>query len=342
MARVLIVDDEALIRTTFAAFLSRDGHEATSVATAEEALETAKASAFDVIVSDIHLDGLNGMGLLRALRSAASETKVILVTGRPSIETAAEAVRDSAFAYLAKPIERTLLCSTVREAARMKALEAENLRYREQLEELVEERTKRLSRMLDDTVETLGYAMEIRDPYTAGHQQRVSRLAVAIAKGMGLDEHRCNGIRFASILHDIGKLHIPAEILAKPALLTPEERSLVRDHSEHGSDILARIDFPWPIADIVLQHHERRDGTGYPKGLRGDRILLESRILAVSDVVEAMASHRPYRSALGIEAARREIQEQRGLLYDEAVVDACDQVLRDGFDFDADDTSSGA
>jgi PAS domain S-box-containing protein len=186
-----------------------------------------------------------------------------------------------------------------------------------------------LRRALGGIIQVLSAASEKRDPYTAGHQRRVADLARAIAREMGLAQDRVEGIRVAGIIHDVGKLSIPAEILSKPARLTEIEYELVKSHAQIGHDILGEIEFGSPIAQMILQHHERMDGSGYPQRLKGDDILLESRILAVSDVIEAMASHRPYRPALGIEAALKEIEKNKGILYDAAVVSACLTLFRE-------------
>ena len=171
--------------------------------------------------------------------------------------------------------------------------------------------------------------MESRDPYTAGHQERVAELAVAIAKEMGLPERRIMGLRMAGFLHDLGKIAIPVEILKKPIPLNKLEFDLIKTHPEVAYEVLKEIDFPWPIAEIVYQHHERIDGSGYPRGLKDDEILLEARILAVADVVEAMSSHRPYRPAYTIEEALEEIVRNKGKLYDPEVVDACVKLFKE-------------
>jgi len=187
-----------------------------------------------------------------------------------------------------------------------------------------------LQKSLEQSIEVVAGTVEARDPYTAGHQRRVCELAVAIAREMGLPEEKIHGIQLAATIHDLGKIRVPAEILAKPGKLTDVEFMLIKVHPQAGYDILKDVDFPWPIADIVLQHHERMDGSGYPQGLKGGQTLLESRIMAVADVVEAMASHRPYRAALGIEAALKEIERGRGSAYDAAVADACRKLFREG------------
>jgi HD-GYP domain-containing protein (c-di-GMP phosphodiesterase class II) len=186
-----------------------------------------------------------------------------------------------------------------------------------------EQHTVILRQSLEQSIQTIAATVEVRDPYTAGHQRRVAELTTAIAQEMGLPEEQVNGLHLAAIVHDLGKIHIPAEILAKPGKINEIEFALIKMHPQKAYDILKDVKFPWPIADMVLQHHERLDGTGYPQGLKGEQILLESRILAVADVVEAMSSHRPYRAALGIEAALGEIKRGRGSVYDPAVVDAC-------------------
>jgi PAS domain S-box-containing protein/putative nucleotidyltransferase with HDIG domain len=185
------------------------------------------------------------------------------------------------------------------------------------------ESREQLRASLEGTIAAVGKSVEARDPYTAGHQQKVAELAVAIARDMGLDEDRVEGIRMGASIHDIGKIHLPAEILSKPSKLSDIEYSLIQAHPQVGYDILKDIAFPWPVADITHQHHEHMDGSGYPQGLKGEEICLEARIVAVADVVEAISSHRPYRPALGIDAAMDEIKMQRGKFYDPEVVDAC-------------------
>jgi HD-GYP domain-containing protein (c-di-GMP phosphodiesterase class II) len=186
-----------------------------------------------------------------------------------------------------------------------------------------------LRQSLEDSLKAIADTVLARDPYTAGHQTRVGQLAVAIAREMGLPEETIHGIALAASIHDLGKISVPAEILSKPGKLTDIEFELVKQHVQRGYDILKDIKFPWPIATMVWQHHERLDGSGYPQGLKGDEILLESRILAVADVVEAMSSHRPYRPALGIEMALKEIEHGRGSAYDADVVDACLKLFRE-------------
>ena len=205
---------------------------------------------------------------------------------------------------------------------------------RKRMQDELREQHRILGQALEGTIHTVSMAVEVRDPYTAGHQRRVAELACAIAQAMGLGEERIQGVRMGALIHDIGKIGVPAEILSKPSRLSTVEFQMVREHAVMGFDILKDVTFPWPVADIAHQHHERIDGSGYPQGLKGESILLEARIIGVADVVESMASHRPYRPALGMPAALEEITGKRGVCYDAAVVDACLQVIEQGFKFE--------
>lgn len=187
----------------------------------------------------------------------------------------------------------------------------------------------RLSDMVDGTITAIAKIVEARDPYTAGHQERVAALAAGIAEEMGHDQDFINGVRIAGLIHDIGKIYVPAEILTKPRHLNEVEFSIVKMHPQVAYDVLESIEFPWPIADYVIQHHERLNGSGYPAGLTADGILPGSKILAVADVVEAMSSHRPYKVAAGIDAALAEIEQHRDTLYDQATADACLRLFRE-------------
>jgi PAS domain S-box-containing protein/putative nucleotidyltransferase with HDIG domain len=205
---------------------------------------------------------------------------------------------------------------------------AMDITERKNAEEALKKSVIELRQTMQETVNALAVTSEKRDPYTAGHQQRVAMLACAIARDLGLTEEKIEGIRVASLLHDLGKIYIPAEILSKPAKLTNMEYGMMQSHPHVGYDILKRVPFPWPVADIVLQHHERLDGSGYPSRLEDTDILTESKIVAVADVVEAMSSHRPYRAAVGLEMALDEISRRRGDAYDKDCVDACIALFR--------------
>jgi len=218
-----------------------------------------------------------------------------------------------------------------RRVAELSTLEKERKRAEKELRESVE----KLRRTMKGTIYAMALTVEMRDPYTAGHQRNVASLTWAMAGEMELSESEIEGIHLAATIHDVGRTSIPAEILSKPSSLTDIEFLIVKRHPQVGYDILKMVEFPWPIAQIVLQHHERMDGSGYPQGLSGKDILLGARILAVADVIEAMASHRPYRPAHGINKALEEISQNRDTLYDASVVDACIKLFRKGrFAFD--------
>jgi len=187
-----------------------------------------------------------------------------------------------------------------------------------------------LKRTLDDAINTMVKIVELRDPYTAGHQQKVADLATAIAREMKLEDTRIEQLRMAAKIHDIGKMYVPSDILSKPGKLSEIELGLIKTHSQSGYDIVKSMDFPCSVANTVLQHHERLDGSGYPGGIKGEDTLLEAKILIVADVVEAMASHRPYRPALGIDKALEELSNGRGTLYDPDVVDTCLDLFKSG------------
>jgi PAS domain S-box-containing protein/putative nucleotidyltransferase with HDIG domain len=199
----------------------------------------------------------------------------------------------------------------------------QDITERKRAEEALKKSVESLKRTLDGTVDALSTTLEMRDPYTAGHQKRVALIACKIAEEMGLSKDQIEGIRVMGFLHDIGKIVVPAEILSKPGKINEYEFHIIKAHSQVGYDILKGIELPWPVATATIQHHERLDGSGYPQGLKGDQIILEARILAVADVLEAMASHRPYRPALGLDKALDELSQKKGTVYDTNVVDAC-------------------
>ena len=206
---------------------------------------------------------------------------------------------------------------------------AQDITDKVRAEERARHNLERLHQALQGTVNVISAIGETRDPYTHGHERRVGEFAAAIGAEMGLTAERVEGIRMAGYMHDVGKIGLPSELLSKPTRLTPVEFELIKGHSRQGYEILKGIEFPWPVAQVALQHHERHDGSGYPQGLRGDEIAPEARVMAVADVVEAMASHRPYRPGLGIDKALAEIQRGRGTAYEPAVADACLRLVRE-------------
>jgi len=466
MAVVLLVDDEHGMRLSLGEFLRGAGHQVDAAGDADEAMAFLEEKSYDVLLTDIIMPKTSGIELMHTVRERYPDTKVILLTGGPSVDTAAEAVRAGAFDYVIKPVSREEIRDTVARAVHLKHLEEENRRldienkrHQEHLEQLVEEKTSELREreelfriittsahdailMTDsrghitfwnDTAEKLfGYTsqealgqlyyklvveeyyhetirlelekfaatgtsmahgktfeaagiskdgnslpveisissikvkeewhsvaiirditqrkqterhkqdimdslreslhgviramsltVESRDPYTAGHQRRVSTIARNIARHMGLSDDQIEGISISGTIHDIGKLSVPAEILSKPSRLNSMEFDIIKQHAMVGHNILDAITLPWPVAQTILQHHERMDGSGYPNGLKGQEISIEARILMVADVVEAISSHRPYREAKGMDVAIAEIIKNRGILYDPEVVDSC-------------------
>jgi HD-GYP domain-containing protein (c-di-GMP phosphodiesterase class II) len=258
---------------------------------------------------------------------------ILLITGFGDERVAVEAMKAGAIDYVVKSSEAfAAMPRTVERALR----EWNLLQGRKRAEKNLLETNQRLSQAITATIQVLSMTVEARDPYTAGHQRRTTILAEAIAGEMGFPPEKIEGLRMAGKIHDIGKISVPSEILSKPAKLNPAEYELVKAHALKGYEILKEVESPWPLAEIVYQHHERMNGSGYPRGLKGDEILLEARILAVSDTVEAMASHRPYRFAPGVEAALEEIDMSKGVLYDSDVAAACLKLFREkGFIFEA-------
>jgi len=272
----------------------------------------------DLILSDYSMPGFDGMAALRLAQEYSAEMPFIIVTGSVSEDVAAECMKAGAWDYIIKQHIRRLGPAVV------SALDKkQTLITKRKAEDEREAAYRALDKALTDSIAAMSKIVEIRDPYTAGHQTRVADLSVAIARELKLPEERVKYIRIAALIHDIGKIYIPSDILSKPGKLRDMEWQLIKIHAQGSYDILKTIEFPWPIAQIAWQHHERLDGSGYPNGLNADDILLEAKILAVADVVEAMSSYRPYRPALGIEKALDEISQNKGVLYDPNIVDAC-------------------
>jgi putative nucleotidyltransferase with HDIG domain len=314
--RVLLVEDDPEIvrlheRTLAGA--AEANFVTQSCSTLAEALNAVSGGPFDAVVLDLGLPDSSGVRNVEALQARSPDLPVVVVSGRGDEGVIFEAMRRGAQEYLIKgPGVHAMLARAILYAVSRKRSEVE-----------IQRTLIQLKRTLRGTVSVLATTLEMKDPYTAGHERRVAALACEIARRLGYDEDALEGVHVAGTLHDIGKIAIPAEILAKPAPLTAIEYELVKTHPKVGHDILAGIEFPWPVADVVHQHHERLDGSGYPQGLRGDAIRREATVLAVADVVEAMSSHRPYRSARGIDLALRELTANRGRLYSCEAVDTC-------------------
>ncbi len=282
-------------------------------------LDFLSSENVDAVLLDLGLPDSQGLNTIERVRVKKPSIPIIVLTGLDDENIAMEAVHRGAQDYLIKgSTTGNMLFRVIRYAVERKSTEEE-----------LKKSLEKLTRALNDTVKAIAMAVEIRDPYTAGHQKRGANLARAIAQEMNLDQKIIEGVQLASMIHDIGKISIPAEILSKPSLLSNLEFSLIKIHPQVGYDILKEIDFPWPIAQTVLQHHERINGSGYPAGLKNDEILLEAKVLAVADVVEAIASHRPYRPAYETKKAMAEITEKQGILYEPIVVESCLKLFKD-------------
>ena len=334
MANILIVDDEEQIRRMLNRMITRHGYACALAADAAEARKYLERQPFEVVLCDVNMPGESGVDLARYIHSTYEDTAVIMATGVDDPLVADSAIEAGIYGYMIKPLGVNEVLINIRNSLRRRELEIANRRYRRDLEQMVEERTASLRRAMDGIIRAMSLTVESRDPYTSGHQRRVAMLSAAIAEEMGLSQHQIEGIRLAGMIHDLGKITVPAMLLSKPARLTDIEFALVKVHPQVGYDILKEIEFPWPIAEIVYQHHEKMDGSGYPRGLSGKDILLEARIICVADVVEAMASHRPYRPAIGQDKALEEVESNTGRLYDPKVVKACLTLFREkGFSF---------
>lgn len=294
-----------------------------SVDSEDEFLDAIQYDEPDIIISDYYLPSFNGLHALELTRKLEKDIPFIMITGSINEEVAIECIENGAKDYVFKE-----------HLARL-GIAVFSCLEQKYANEKLKQNYKLLQQNFEMLVETIARVIEIRDPYTAGHQKRVAKLAVAIGKEMFMGPEKLEVLSMAGMIHDIGKISVPAEILSKPGKLSVAETMLIRMHAQIGATILEPIDFPWPIASIIEQHHEKINGSGYGRGLKGDEILVEAKILCVADVIEAMASHRPYRPALGIAIAIEEIQKNKGILYDTVVVNACIRLFSDNrFSFD--------
>lgn len=322
--KILAVDDTPATLKLLSDLLKEEGYEVRAAISGELALHYAINNRPELVLLDIGMPEMDGFEVCRRLKAHPNtrEVPVIFVSAIINTEEKVQGFNLGAVDFVSKPFQREELLARVRTH-----LEVDRLRNH--LEEQVEERTRELRANLLEFVTAMAATIEVRDPYTAGHQRRVAHLATAIARELRLPEDQIEGLKLASVVHDIGKIQVPVEILSKPGRLTNLEFGLIKLHPETGYEILKSIHFPWPIARTVLQHHERLDGSGYPDGLKDGEIIFEAKILTVADVVEAIVLHRPYRPGLGLDAALEEITCKRGVLYEPAVVDACIKLFRE-------------
>ena len=360
--RILSPDDPLPAMPVFEVTCCTQGDEAVDMV----ANSLEENTPFAVAFLDLNMPpGPDGQWTAGEIHNLDPGINIIMVTGYRSTNTGHEQTKSNfsnQSLYLQKPFYRKEIIQFSTALSTKWQAERQLIDLHSELETLVEKRTaelvesnkllkieienrkhvqaeleqgvQNLKKVMDSTIQAIAMTVEKRDPYTSGHQMRVAALTRAIAKTIKLTEDQVEGAYMAASLHDIGKISLPAEILSKPIKLTEIEISLIQAHAQSGYDILKGIEFPWPIADIIIQHHERLDGSGYPRGLAGDDISIEARIIGVADVVETMASHRPYRPSMGIEKALEEITRNSGILYDADVVTACLKIFNEqGFEF---------
>ncbi|HTC94005.1 MAG TPA: HD domain-containing phosphohydrolase [Terriglobales bacterium] len=326
--KILVVDDEDSIREIVSSMLTAAGYQCRKAASGLEALNVlANGEEFSLVLSDLMMRDLDGIGLLEQTKLKYPEMPVIMVTAVHDVSVALGAIRNGAYDYLLKPFEREQLLASVRRAIETRRLRMENRAYQMNLESLVSARTEQLrqtmadlERSYDITLEALGDALDLKDSETEGHSKRVTAFTIAIARAMGLSAERIRVIARGAFLHDIGKMAIPDAILRKSGPLSEEERSIMREHCFRGYQMLRKIPFLSEASEIVYSHQERYDGSGYPRGLRGEEIPLGARIFAVADTLDAITSDRPYRASQSIRAARDEIIRHSGSQFDPEVV----------------------
>ena len=338
---ILVVDDEEVVRQLLVQTLESAGYSVAQTSSAELAFPMLAAKSYSLILTDLVMPGGTGLSLLDYARRNHPLIPVVLVTGVNDISVALEAIRMGAYDYLLKPFQHEQLLAIVARGLEKRRLEMENLSYRNELEALVKARTdlldgtmadlkraltdreramNELERSYDITLEALGNALDLKDAETEGHSKRVTAFTMAIAHALGLPDERRKVIGRGAFLHDIGKMAIPDAILRKPGRLTPVEQTIMREHCLLGYQMLRRIPFLHEPAEIVYSHQEHFDGTGYPRGLRGEQIHLGARVFSVADAFDAITSDRPYRAAQSMSSARREIEKHAGTQFDPNVV----------------------
>jgi response regulator RpfG family c-di-GMP phosphodiesterase len=334
-SRILIVDDEREITEILADLFCTD-HDCETAGSAEEALARLSNCKFPLVISDITMPGMSGLEMIPHIKEIAPHTVVVMISGMQTVESAIEALRLGAFDYLMKPFDLRQVEAVVKRALEHRELILSKLRYENQLEELVEQRTAELDRALDSledayrsTLKALTAALETRDSETHGHSERVVSYSLRLGREYGLGRDEMKALEFGSLLHDIGKIGVPDAILRKPAKLTDEEWVRMREHPSHGQQILRGIEFLEGASHVVAQHHEKWDGSGYPLGLRGEDIDICARIFSVADAFDAITSDRVYRRGKSYEAAARELEDWAGTQFDAQVVAAFHRVPKE-------------
>ncbi len=327
-ARVLVVDDEPSVRKMLTTLLSQAGVPCSAAANAREALTVLEKTSFQAVISDLRMGATSGLELLQEVRAHFPNLAFIMATGVDDVRVGVQAMKLGADDYLLKPFDIDVVLASLQRALERKQLEREVENYRRHLEEMVSQRTQELQAAMTElehshsaTLEALGSAIDLRDGPTAGHSRRVLLYSLKIAEAIGGMEDQLKTLGMGAWLHDIGKLAIPDGILLKPGALNEQEREIMQRHVALGYDLVKGIPFLADAAEIILAHHERHDGSGYPRGLRGKDIPMFARIFAVADSFDAMTSDRPYRSALPVQTARSVIDAGGGKLFDPEIVD---------------------
>ncbi|NWG04339.1 MAG: response regulator [Syntrophaceae bacterium] len=326
--RILIVDDEEMICHVMSRRLMREGYSCATARNGKEALHHFYKNNFSLIISDIRMPEMDGIELLKKVKAVHPNMLVIMITAYPEIDLALEAMRLGAYDFIIKPADLELVAMSVKRAFEKKRLEEEVEVYHKNLERLVEERTVKLQQAYRtlkkaylDSVKVLAEAIDAKDPYLRGHSDRVRRMSLQIATLLGFSEERMEILEYGALLHDIGKIGIKDEILRKPEALNPAEYEMIQEHPLIGVKIVEGIDFFKDKIPMIRNHHERFDGQGYPDGLAGEHIPLEARIIAVPDAFDAMASLRPHRKAMSLEAILFEMEEQKGKQFDPNILE---------------------
>jgi response regulator RpfG family c-di-GMP phosphodiesterase len=337
--RVLIVDDELSVRKMLAVMLTDSGIACLHVATPAEALEKLQNEVFDAVISDLRMGPASGMDLLDEVHRKYPSVAFLMATGVAEVRVGVQAMKHGADDYLLKPFDADVVLNSLGRALKKKQLELEVQEYRLHLESMVAERThqlevamKQLEHSYSATLEALGSAIDLRDGATAGHSRRVLWYSIKLAHAVGGLEDQLQNIAMGAWLHDIGKLAIPDGILLKPGALNDQERTVMQRHVLIGYDLVKGIPFLAEACELILAHHERWNGSGYPRGLRGAEIPLSARIFGVSDTLDAITSDRPYRAALPLSAAREVIERGSGTLFDSVVADAFLNISQETWD----------
>ena len=325
--KVMVVDDDDSVLKTTTLILEEEGYLVEAFSTGKEAIDKFNNN-IHAIVLDINMPDLTGLQVFKKIKSINPYVPIIFHTGTTAKQGERRDLRRQfrPHAYVQKGDPEQLM-DTVVSAVESYGNILRNVKLSESLYEELKKSSDKIKTNIEDTIHAMAMTVEMRDPYTAGHQRQVANFASSIAEKMSIPKEQIDSIHLAGTIHDIGKMQVPTEILSKCGKLTKLEFDMIKTHSQAGYDILKTIEFQWPIAEFVLQHHERMDGSGYPSGLKAESILIEARILSVADVVDAIVPHRPYRPALGIEKAQEEIFDNRGIVYDSDVVDACLSII---------------